>query len=859
MSDAAKTTRRAARRRRASVRRAVRWTAAVLAAALAAVGAVVGVQSAQAASQGPGFGTWPSSAIGWEGAFVAPDGSLVYCIVPGAANPTGATSSAGYQTWIASDSPFGTAYIGGDTAAKINTLVSVWGQTWDNVEASAMSFAVKHLANPGALYASGGWNGSHDLNGFINHKLVGLVGSGTVAAVQSRTHQFLSSVDGVGAGVANGSGWFELTTDPHNSALGTVTMHGTPATGTTSLTNATFQATGSAGMVGMREGIAYAVRGAAPTGDATPYRIGAYGVFGSGYAPQLHVWETPHQQRTVGPGGSGTFTVSGWDRDERSAAFAPHITTQVEQKYLPGGPFVDHVTFATSLNEWPRVEGGGFATVRATAMVYSTPEQPTSPTDEIPADAVEVGALALASDAAIGPSQSYRVESDWELPGPGHYTAVWTIDGSAQDAATIGYLLGGADHHRQERFGEASQMSMVPDITSEAQKIAPKGGTAVDTVIVADVLPAGGADISTTLYRVPADTPAAAACLADNLVWRSDVLHVDAAGRYAFTAPALAEFGEYAWQHRASDVHGEEIMVSDCGIESEMTRVPVPTVDSLAPETVGFGGVVHDVAIVEGPVPVDGETFVVFELYRAAEGVDPAATCTVDTLVGDTTASPVTVTAAGEYASPGIRASASGVHYSIESLWWRADAAGEPILLDRGDCGRAHERTVVSDATLSTNAVPQVAIGGPYWDEALVGGLDADTAASIVFEVFHNRAGQAPTCTPGTLVETRRIEIVGSGVFRSPQLTATTEGAQMWVATLLHTDADGVETVLAKGECGDPDEVTTVLPALPLTDGELPRTGGMPPVGGLVLGATAALCAGASIVFARAARRPGIG
>ncbi|MDN3496007.1 hypothetical protein QL996_08720 [Planococcus sp. APC 4015] len=840
----------------------MRWTAAIVATALAAVGAIVGVQSAQAASQGPGFGTWPSSAIGWEGAFVAPDGSLVYCIVPGAANPTGATSSAGYRGWIESNSPFGTAYIGGDTAAKINTLVSVWGQTWDNVEASAISFAVKHLANPGALYASGGWNGSHDLNGFINHKLVGLVGSGTVAAVQSRTQMLLGAVDGVTAGVANGSGWFEITTDPSHSALGTVTMHGTPATGTTSLTNATFDATGSAALSGMREGVAYSVRGVPPTGDATPYRIGAYGVFGSGYAPQLHIWETPYQQRTVGPGGQGSFTVSGWDEYERSAAFAPYITTQVEQKYVPGGRFVDHVTFRTSLNEWPRV-GGGFAVVHATATVYSTPEQPTTTSQEIPADAVPVGTLALTTDPAIGPSQSYRVESDGELPGPGHYTAVWTIDGAAQEPSTIGYLEGGSAYHRQELFGEATQMSMVPDITSEAQKVAQKGGTAVDTVIVADVLPAGGADLSTALYRVPADTPAFGACLVDNLVWQSDVLHVDAVGRYDFTAPVVPEFGEYAWQHRAADVLGDEIMTSECGIESEMTRVPTPTIDSLAPETVGFGGVVHDVAIVDGLVPVDGETYVTFELYRAADGVDPAATCTADTLVGDTVATPVLVTAAGEYTSPGIRVLSSGIHYSIESLWWRADAVSEPVLLDRGDCGRAHERTTVSEVTLTTNATPEVAIGDGFRDEAHVTGLDAATAASIVFEVFHNPVGQVPTCGADTLVDTRRIEIVGSGTFRSPQLTATTEGAQVWVATLVHTADDGTETILAQGECGDPDEITLVLPELPLTEpelplteGELPRTGSALPAGALLLGGAAALFAGAAIVFGRAARRP---
>lgn len=841
-------TRRGLRRRHRLMRRGVRAIAAVAAAALVAAAAVVGIQQAQAASQGPGFGTWPDSSVGWEGAFVAPDGSLIYCIVPGAANPSGATSSAGYQDWIVSSSPYGTSTISGDTAAKINTLVSVWGQTWDNVEASAMSFAVKHLANPGAMYASSGWHGGHDLNGFIHHKLVSLVGAGTVGAIQDRAQQLLGAVEYVSAGAAGGSGWFDITTDPANSYRGTLTMNGTPATGTVNLTNGTFDANGSSSMAGMREGVTYPVRGVPPT-DGSPYRIGAYGVFGNGYAPVLHVWSTPRQQTAVGPGGSGSFTVSGWDAWERQPLFSPFITTQVDQKYVPGGPFVDHVTFATSLNEWPRVNGG-FAVVHATATVYRTPTEPTAPTAEIPDDAVAVGELALSSDPAIGPSQSYRVESSWEIPGPGHYTAVWTIDGASQDATTTAHLEGGSSFLRHELFGEASQLSTVANITSEAQKTAAKGGPAVDTVIVADVLPAGGADISTALYRVPDDQPAMGVCLADNLVWQSDALRIDAIGSYRFTAPVVPEFGEYAWQHRAVDIDGETIMVSECGIESEMTRVPKPTVDSLAPESVGYAGLVQDIAIVDGLVPADGETFVTFELFRAADGVDPAATCTADTLVGDTLDRPVVVGSAGRYTSPGIRAAAAGVHYSVESLWWRADAASDPVLLDRGACGRAHETTEVSEVDLVTNAVPKVVLGEKYWDEAIVTGLADDVEATLVFDVFHNAAGQPPMCTADTLAGSSRSRIVGSGTYRSPSLTATTEGAQLWVATILHTPEGATEpVVLAKGECGEPDEVTTVLPQLPL----LPLTGDASSALGILLGGGALLLAGASIVFGRRA------
>lgn len=678
-------------------RRMLRAFAAVTVAAFVTIGAVVtGGQSAQAATQGPGYGTWPGSEIGWEGAFVAPDGSLVYCIVPGAVNPTGVTSSAGIQSVIGSDSPFGWATITPDTAAKINRIVSMHGQTWDHAVASGVSFAVKHLANPGALYRSSGWNGTVDLDGYINHKLVGMVGAAKVAEIQGHARYLLTSVAGVTAGNTSGSGVLTFTTDAADDALGTVRMVGTAATGTVTLTNGVFATNGSASLAGMRAGVSYPVRGVPPTGAGTSYSISGSGTFGAGYAPQLHVWTTPGQQTAVGPGGAGTFVAKGADTLPRSTTFEPVITTQVEQRYAPGGAFVDLVTFSTARNAWPRMADGSFAAVSASAVVYRTPLQPAVPSPEIPADAERIGALTLVSDPEIGPTRAYRVESDWELPGPGHYTAVWSILGADQSAQTLAHLEGGADFARHELFGEASQMTMVPDITSEAQKIAHKGGSATDAVIVADVLPIGGADVSTALYVVPDDATATGACVAENLVWRSDSLHVDAPGRYVFTAPSIPAFGEYAWQHRAVDAEGREIMTSACGIESELTSAPMPQVDSLAPATVVVGELVHDVAIVTGPVPHDGETFVTFELYEAPEDAEPHAACTADALVGDTTHAPVAVVEAGEYESPGIRARSAGTHYSIEYLWWREDAASAAILLDAGACGLAHETTLVT-------------------------------------------------------------------------------------------------------------------------------------------------------------------
>ena len=781
-------------------RRKVAAVAAVAAVALSAGATALVTPAASAASQGAGFGTWaPISAYGWHGSMLI-DGRHTYCVSPGADAPVGTSTDNGVTGEVAGLDP--------QQLTAINLLVTKYGQTWDPEQAAAVAWAVKAVADFDTTIHEFGYPGS-SLAGAINWTFSSLAPQSN-AEIQGLATAYYAEALATPAGITSGHGTLSFDIDPGDDDAGTATADA-PAgtTGTIQLTNAVFADNGTNTLAGAKAGVAYAVRGA-PADDAARCRISGSGRFGDGYAAAVHLFTTPGQQSTAGPGGLAEFTVAGEDERARSAAFAPQIATQVVQRYVPGGRFVDDVTFSASGDAWRRFGDGGFAVVSATATVYRTSYEPVEQAG-VPADAEEVGTLALTTDAAIGPSQPYRVESAWEIPGPGFYTAVWTISGASQSAATQAVLRSGEDYAWVEAFGEQSQISMVADITSRAQAAAAKGGPAKDTIIVAGVLPAAGAEISTAFYRVPEGTDAAEACVRSNLVWQSQPLHVDAVGEYGFEAPRVPGFGLYAWQHTAVDTDGEHIAVSECGEESELTTASVPTISSQAPATAGFAGLVEDLAVVEGTVPADGETFVTFDLYRALDGAAPEDSCTAETFVGATDTSPVTVTGAGVYTSPGVRTRDDGIHYSIEHLWWRADASSVPELLAQGRCGLENETTVVDTPALTTVATPKAGVGGAYSDVATVTGLADDVDAQIVFEVFHNTAGQSPTCTADTLVATKAVDITGSGEFASPELIADRQGAQLWVATLTYVP-EGATTrvVLAEGECGEANEVTQV-------------------------------------------------
>jgi hypothetical protein len=315
----------------------------------------------------------------------------------------------------------------------------------------------------------------------------------------------------------------------------------------------------------------YAIR-TAPPQPGVPYSVSATGRFSAGFAPAVRHYTTVGGQDTAGPGGRLQFDVSGTDATPRVPPFGPTISTRVAAAYAAGGPYVDEVTVDAGSGEWPRAADGGFLAVSARATVYRTLAEPAIG-DTVPTDATVAGELTLITDPAVGPG-AYRVESPWQMTEPGFYVAVWQVAADAQTAEVARHL--GEGYLWRERFGEPSQTTLVPSISTQAQPEAVVGQAIADTILVQAPLPAGGVTITASLYRATEGVAAAETCVTENLVARSAPIHITAPGSHVAEVPPPDRAGTYYWQEVALDAAGAIVHVGVCGVENETTRVSAP-------------------------------------------------------------------------------------------------------------------------------------------------------------------------------------------------------------------------------------------------------------------------------------------
>lgn len=770
----------------------------VVVAALA--GAVVTGIPAQAASPGSGFGSWgPWTPYGWHGSMVV-GGIHTYCILPGRALPTGPSEDRGISGDAAGLNP--------QQLTAVNMLVSTYGQTGDPVEAAAVGWAVKAIANWDETLHHFGYGGD-SLAGAIDWVFSRIAPEHSAAVQQRATALYAEGMAVAAAPAASGALVFAV--DPLDPLAGTMTVAADVpgATGEVRLVGAVFADTGADARGDVTAGSVYPIRAVLPDGSTT-VAVSGSGMLRGGFLAAVHHFTTPGGQDTAGPGGVREIPVTGADAAPRETTFAPQVTTQVAARYAADGPYVDDVAFASARGSWARTPEGGYLPVTATATVFRTEAEPTA-AGAVPPDAAPVGTLTVTTDAAAGPTVPYRVASEWALPGPGFFTAVWRIDADAQSAPTREVLDAG--YSWVETFGEASQVMVVPAVTSAADPVAAVGAPMSDLVIAAAAVPAGGLDLSAAVYRVPDGSAPSDACVDANLVWSGHdaPTRLTEPGSAVATAPAVPDFGMYVWVERAVDAQGRLVHTGVCGAEHETTRAPVPSVATMAPPTAEVGATMSDRAIVSGPVPVIGATELTFQIFRVSDDIPAVDACTPEHRVADTTATPVPVAAAGEYASPPVPVTASGAHYWVEQLWF-TPPGGERRLLSQGVCGAPEETTRVAAPGIVTSAMERAATGEPYHDTATVTALAPTADADLVFTVFHAEPGEAPVCTDQTReAVTEPVPVTGAGQYRSPDVISTRPGVKLWVAQLRYRPVPGAEAVvLATGECGAAGEATRV-------------------------------------------------
>ncbi|MDF2581187.1 MAG: hypothetical protein K0S49_2766 [Microbacterium sp.] len=403
---------------------------------------------ADAAERGTGFGTWaPISAYGWHGSMLI-DGVHTYCITPGAPAPTGPSTDHGISGSAAGLSP--------QQLAGVNLLVSTYGQTDDPVQAAAVAWAVKAIANREETLHAFGYRGD-SLAGAIHWTFSALAPQHD-RAVQERAVAYYDEAVRAAQNPVNATGSLAFSTDPADHRTGTVRVDATSAAaGTVTLVNAVFATTGSATLDGATAGTTYAIRTVQPE-PGRAYTVSGTGRLTAGLPAAVRHYMTPGGQQTAGPAAAVPFDIAGADAAPRVPPFSPSISTQVPARETAAGPYVDEVTFAAEDGSWPRAEDGSYLPVTAHAVVYLTDAEPL-PGSEVPEGATVAGTLQVTTDPVLGPTAAYTVASPWEMTAPGFYTAVWSVSSADQVAGVAAHT--GPDFVWTERFGEPSQVAVV--------------------------------------------------------------------------------------------------------------------------------------------------------------------------------------------------------------------------------------------------------------------------------------------------------------------------------------------------------------------------------------------------------------
>lgn len=321
----------------------------------------------------------------------------------------------------------------------------------------------------------------------------------------------------------------------------------------------------------------------------------------------------------------------------------------------------------------------------------------------------------------------------------------------------------------------------------------------VQGAVPADAVVAGHAEVTTDAqgpthpYEVTGDTPITES---GYYTWVWEIHSADQKDSVKAVLPA-----DYAFV----DEYGQRVE----------TSIIAPEVSTEAKPLEALGFPVHDTAIVEGAV-FEGAT-VGFEAYKqdidAETGElvgDPV--CTPDTLVF--TSEQKEVTGPGKVYSDDVIFDEIGKYFWVEKLYYTDPDTGEQTVVHEGDCGAENETTVIEQVIVSTKATPEVELGSPAKDTAVIRGTIPE-AAKVTFSAY-KQDGDQPVCTADTIVFDGSDKPVGltpgvvDGVeYTGPSAEFNEPGKYFWVETIV--DKDG--KVIHEGDCGAEGETTIVKPA----------------------------------------------
>lgn len=603
-------------------------------------------------------------------------GALVFCIDPGMGSPFGGSYTEGSAT------DFGW---GPNKTARVNYVASTYHNTTDDNLAAAAQYAIWQLISPWG-WNMNGYSGSNfrdavyhslqqkgylsGLGGFATWRLnwvadtaVQIYNDAMTITAGTDTTNYVTGNPTTSTGDLDIEATIEQVdhTDHFVVTIGAGIESG-GSTGTLALTNATWDATGTASLTGtIRSGDTYAVTAdhAGPTpitvSGTTDTEIVTTSTTTSTTSAQMWIpivtvlYNSDGARQNLSYGaGTATYQVtvitSTTNTETRSyhfdAAidstiwFAPKVTTEVESAFVrEGDRLVDHVTpvlFDGSAPWGKTANGGAWLPVTFRATIFKT-AGPVADGQPIPDGAVIVGHASMMTNVAADPTGVPVEVGGPTVSESGFYVWVWRAELGPQATGTRPYLSPGVYPWTDDaRVPETSVAPFQPfAISTVTGRLVVPGDQISDQLTVSSANGVwlegqGGEPIPVTFtgtaYQVAGVLPPAQGAGVPSSATVLGTVQVTATGPGVYTSPTVAApnagFVTWKWEARVTQqpaVYRPYLAgdwIDDFGIHAESTSVrhPVTITSEVREYNVHLDGRAFDRIVVTG-FPADHATF----------------------------------------------------------------------------------------------------------------------------------------------------------------------------------------------------------------------------------------------------------
>ena len=391
------------------------------------------------------------------GGYRAPDGSILYCLDWGSESPTGpndpvlsVTSRDDYDGWSHLE------------VARVNYLISKWGQTNDNNQAAAVQMAI-WMRHPGTRDPF-----------FSEHRFVkATIRDATVRASIARWATAMNSEADTFTPQARAAiGSIVVVPKPDDPFAGEVRISGLPAnvTGTIQLVGGIFAATDSSAVVGIHDGDVLEYRGVPADDELGVYTVSAQATFvmPGGPGDELVVWESAPGFQDLGQASRTIpdfdFTLGG--QAEIQIPFSPQLSTvAANTTVMTGEPLIDTIDFSLAEGSlpWRQLSDGRYVPVDAWCQAYGPLREAPIVGDLPPDSAPRFGDLVTVTVGGTDadPTATHvRAVVDQEPTRPGHYTFVCGISQGLQ-ANAAGATSLPSEYAFQHEYGLVQETTVV--------------------------------------------------------------------------------------------------------------------------------------------------------------------------------------------------------------------------------------------------------------------------------------------------------------------------------------------------------------------------------------------------------------